>query len=46
MHTLPTLSGCLPVQQPMPVHVQILDAITFLHESGFCHRDIKPGEAQ
>ena len=34
--------GCLPVQQAIPIFVQICFGLAYAHECGIVHRDIKP----
>ena len=37
--------GRLPEPMACFYFVQLLEAITHMHENGFCHRDIKPENA-
>ena len=35
-------SGPLPLDEALPMFVQLCDAVQYAHDEGFIHRDIKP----
>lgn len=36
-------SDCLPELEVQQITFQILEGLSFLHDNGFTHRDLKPG---
>jgi calcium/calmodulin-dependent protein kinase I len=40
------LHSCLPENEAQQISSQVLEGLSFMHESGFAHRDLKPEVCQ